>query len=166
MEGKITVSSEEEGTTFQVALPVRRLAPVQSDIGTDAVTAAEHEAIMASVSLANQSSLDSILGINMQQSSILVIGDQIETDERLRIYLEGQYELILTKDLDKGISIARDEAPDLIILNMRFQEINSHELCDALKTDERTNHIPVLLLADKSGQHSRVNGKENNQSPG
>lgn len=166
MEGKITVSSGEEGTTFQVALPVRRLAPVQSDIGTDVVTAAEHEAIMASVSLANQSSLDSILGINMQQSSILVIGDQIETDERLRIYLEGQYELILTKDLDKGISIAREEAPDLIILNMRFQEINSHELCDALKTDERTSHIPVLLLADKSGQHSRINGKENNQSPG
>jgi CheY-like chemotaxis protein len=82
----------------------------------------------------------------MKQARILVIDDDEGITEVIQIVLESEgYEVEVSPD---GKRLEQTEVlPDLILLDLRLIGQNGLELCQALKNNPTTAHIPIILLS-------------------
>ncbi|WEK19541.1 MAG: two-component regulator propeller domain-containing protein [Candidatus Pedobacter colombiensis] len=92
--------------------------------------------------------------------TILIVEDNPEIRQMLMGLLGTDYRLNETADGLDGWETAVELLPDLIICDVMMPVMDGLELCKKLKTDERTSHIPVILLTAKSSQIHQVDGLE------
>ncbi|MBN9300029.1 MAG: response regulator [Filimonas sp.] len=71
-----------------------------------------------------------------------------------------QYNIIECVNGAEGWDEAVGQIPDLIISDVMMPEMDGLAFCEKIKTDERTSHIPVILLTAKSAQSDLVSGLE------
>ncbi len=92
---------------------------------------------------------------------ILVIDDLPENVFILqdRLVQEG-YEVITAYDGNGGIEKAYSELPDLILLDVMMPDISGFEVCKILVHDERTKHIPIILVTARAGAEDTKEGLE------
>ncbi|MBN9297776.1 MAG: response regulator [Filimonas sp.] len=96
----------------------------------------------------------------MSEIKILVIEDNEEVRDFIRLCLEPTYIVTTACDGREGLNTAVTLLPDLIITDVMMPEIDGNELCQRLKTDERTSHIPVIMLTAKVAEAHQVEGLE------
>ena len=72
--------------------------------------------------------------------------------------LQSDFRLSLAHDGEQGIAKAIDEIPDVVVSDVMMPRKDGYELCDSLKRDERTNHIPIILLTAKADAASKLSG--------
>lgn len=92
--------------------------------------------------------------------TILVVEDNAELRQLIHETFIGTYHVLLGGDGLQGWNMATEHIPDLIISDVTMPEMDGFQLCGKLKTDERTSHIPVVLLTAKSAQTDQVSGLE------
>lgn len=81
---------------------------------------------------------------------ILVIDDEIELVDMLRIRLEANdFSVITAFDGDQGFKKAKSEKPDLIILDVRMPKKDGWTFVREMKIDESIKDIPVIMLTAK-----------------
>ncbi|MEM8887865.1 MAG: DNA-binding response regulator, partial [Bacteroidota bacterium] len=68
------------------------------------------------------------------------------------------YKLLIARDGKEGIELAVQEVPDLIISDIMMPIKDGYEVCATLKEDERTSHIPIVLLTAKADDDSKLKG--------
>lgn len=92
---------------------------------------------------------------------ILVIDDLPENVFILqdRLIQEG-YEVITAYDGNGGIEKANSTLPDLILLDVMMPDISGFEVCKILVNDERTKHIPIILVTARAGAEDTKEGLE------
>jgi len=92
---------------------------------------------------------------------ILVIDDLPENVFILqdRLIQEG-YEVISAYDGNGGIEKAYTTLPDLILLDVMMPDISGFEVCKILVNDERTKHIPIILVTARAGAEDTKEGLE------
>ena len=79
---------------------------------------------------------------------ILVVDDEPNIRNLLRHELsEAGYEVIEAGDGLEAVAIARQEKPDLIILDVMMPGLNGFDVTSILKGDQSTGHIPILILS-------------------
>ena len=90
----------------------------------------------------------------MAKGKILVVDDEIYIVHILDFSLgmEG-YEVLTALDGEQALEMARAEQPDLIVLDIMMPKLDGYETCKLLKADDKTRHIPVILLSAK-GRHT------------
>ncbi len=91
-------------------------------------------------------------------SRILVVEDNQDLRNYLNTNLEGQFNIQEAEDGQVGISKAIQEVPDLIISDLMMPKVNGLQLCQQLKEDERTSHIPIILLTAKADIETKLEG--------
>ncbi|MEW6095204.1 MAG: response regulator [bacterium] len=90
----------------------------------------------------------------MLKKRVLVIDDEPFLVKALKIRLEiAGYEVITAYDGLDGLNKAREEKPDLILLDVMLPKKNGYQICQHLKSDEQYKHIPIVMLTAK-GQKS------------
>ena len=92
---------------------------------------------------------------------ILVVDDEPDALEILGFKLkEAGYAPIFAKDGARAISMARDERPALIVLDLMLPEVDGLEVCKILRRDPATAAIPILMLTARAAEMDRVIGLE------
>ena len=104
---------------------------------------------------------DAISDAPEKKYSILLVEDNEEVRHFIKSLLETDYHVIEKEDGLQGWESALELLPDLIISDVMMPNMDGLELCRKLKTDERTSHIPVVLLTARSAYVHQVNGFEN-----
>jgi two-component system alkaline phosphatase synthesis response regulator PhoP len=93
-----------------------------------------------------------------RKAKILVIDDDPDFVAATKLVLESKpYQVVTAFDGDEGLKKARDESPDLIILDVIMPLKDGFMVCEQLKRDPELRNIPVLMLtafADKVGETS------------
>ncbi len=91
-------------------------------------------------------------------STVLVVEDNKDVRNYLYSCLEKEYQLLFASNGKRGIDLAIEQMPDLIISDVMMPEADGFELCQTLKEDERSGHIPIILLTAKVDTDSRITG--------
>ena len=91
----------------------------------------------------------------MEGRKILIIEDSKTTSTVLKEVLEAEGHTVrLADDGVSGIALARREKPDLILLDLLLPKLNGYEVCNAIKRDNATRHIPVLVISTMDSPES------------
>ncbi len=89
----------------------------------------------------------------MHHQRILIVDDEPQLVELVQMRLEASgYEVLSAVDGQEGLKKARDEQPDVIILDLMLPKLNGYEVCTLLKQDARYQHIPIVILTAKTQQ--------------
>lgn len=150
LAGTITVESEMgKGTRFYVRLPITA--------GAKTTKAVEQGSTPISSSKAESRKLENG-AVSGDLPLALVVEDSPEIAKYLQICLGSKYQLAVAENGQLGIEVALEIIPDIIISDVMMPEKDGFELCETLKEDARTSHIPIILLTAKAGVESRIAG--------
>ncbi len=168
-DGTITVNSREGfGTTFTIHLPPRVVSDA-SEI--EEVTADVEEAEPVPGDGAAQSITGSLTipadllpalppETPEQATVVLVVEDNADMRAYIRSHLDDVFVVIEAENGRAGVTQAVEAVPDLVLTDVMMPEMDGLELCAALKADERTSHIPVVLLTARAQVEHRIAGFE------
>lgn len=92
---------------------------------------------------------------------ILIVDDNPESVEifQLRLAANG-YDVITATDGKKGLALARDKQPDLILLDIMMPQIDGIEVCRRLKSDASLPFMPIIMVTAKTDTKDIVEGLE------
>ncbi|MDB5765095.1 MAG: response regulator with CheY-like receiver domain and winged-helix DNA-binding domain [Herminiimonas sp.] len=74
------------------------------------------------------------------------------------VLVKNGYEVITAETGDEAITKARDEMPDLVLMDVVMPGINGFQATRAITRDDATKHIPVLILTGKDMETDRIWG--------
>ncbi len=97
----------------------------------------------------------------MSKGRILVVEDDFDISNMLRIYFSGQgYEVQVANRGGEAMSLTRKQLPNLIVLDIMLPDMNGYDVCRELRTTTRTSHIPIIFLTQKDERSDRIQGLE------
>lgn len=97
----------------------------------------------------------------MSKKRILLVDDEKDLVETVQFRLEANgYEVISAGDGQEGLSKARSEKPDLIILDLMLPKMDGYKVCGLLKKDARYAQIPIILFTARAQSDDVKMGEE------
>jgi DNA-binding response OmpR family regulator len=91
---------------------------------------------------------------------VLVVEDNAELRQMLEESLSPIFDVLAAEDGRDGLEKARNKIPDLVVSDIMMPFVDGLQLCDRLKSDRETSHIPVILLTAKATLDDRIAGLE------
>jgi len=97
----------------------------------------------------------------MSKGRILVVEDDFDISNMLRIYFSGQgYEVQVAPRGGDALTLTRKQLPNLIVLDIMLPDMNGYDVCRELRTTTRTSHIPIIFLTQKDERSDKIQGLE------
>lgn len=156
--GTIEVESRVgEGSVFTLRLPLRPTRGADDTIRAEPSEPSQRPA-SGMTNWPEEDISVKTLSEDADQPLLLVVEDNAELRLFLRDALSTHYRVITADTGRLGLDEAINKIPDLIISDVMMPELNGYQLVEQLKTDERTSHIPIVLLTAKSSADSRLTG--------
>ena len=95
------------------------------------------------------------------KSKILIVEDDLDVADMLNAYFRVQgYEVFTVNWGEDGVRAAATARPDLIILDILLPDIDGYEVARRVRSDRKTNTIPIIFLTEKRDRADRLHGLE------
>jgi len=82
----------------------------------------------------------------MEKKKVLVVDDEENVRHLLRSMLGNKYTVLEAKDGEVAIDIARNQRPDIILMDIMMPNIDGYTACYTIKQDPATKTIPVVMV--------------------
>ena len=146
--GDIHVTSDAvEGTVFTVTILLEKSDMPQAE------TVVEKSAISYF-----PPSINVPVEMDVTKKTVLIVEDNEDVRALIRKSLEVRYNIYEASTGHEGLKHALVQTIDLVISDLMMPGMNGVELCNHLKNDERTSHIPVVLLTARADMESKLEG--------
>ncbi len=156
MGGSISVKSETgKGAEFMVLLPITKTAARRHDFP---LAEKPMPALQGKAPVLTLPDLQAHAVENTDLPLLLLIEDNADVATYIRSCLRGRYAVEWAENGATGIERALETIPDIIISDVMMPEKDGYEVCQTLKNDERTSHVPIVLLTAKADVQSRLEG--------
>ncbi len=162
-KGEISVrSSEGRGSEFSVRLPITEKQFSAEEI-VPAAEAGEswsvsHEDVLPTADAQAQEAPSA--AEEDDRPLILIVEDHPEVRAYISNHLQKNYRIAGAADGEAGEKLAVELIPDLIISDVMMPKQDGYALCAALKQNEKTSHIPIILLTARAGEGDKLAGLE------
>jgi len=145
--GTISVESTEgEGTTFVIRLPFSQ-EQVSAKAVYDSNYIETHLDLLPSLpASAEKLKLPTASPSAPEKPTVLIVEDNEDMRQFIRYILSDSYNLIEAENGEEGFEVAKKHLPDVVISDVMMPKTDGFDLCQLLKTNVATNHIPVILL--------------------
>ncbi|OGU65082.1 MAG: hypothetical protein A2W30_05210 [Ignavibacteria bacterium RBG_16_36_9] len=158
------ISIPGEGSEFAIELPPGKDHLSEDEIvdGDVILTPLERGKNLPEFDIVDSSSQDPQKDIELTEDKtiILVVEDNADVRGFIKDSLGNEFEVEEAANGEQGIRKAEKIIPDLIISDIMMPKMDGNELTRILKNDEKTSHIPIILLTAKSEQESKLEGLE------
>jgi signal transduction histidine kinase/CheY-like chemotaxis protein/AraC-like DNA-binding protein len=159
MEGEIIVKSPPtgaaKGTEFTIVLPLQKLTTVATDI----VYETKETTAVVKAMTARMPPVAAVLEEKQQLEKPLIL--LVEDNADVVAYTASclpEYRLAVANNGREGFDIACQIVPNLVITDVMMPFVDGFELCRQLRADERTSHVPIIMLTAKAGIESKIEG--------
>ncbi|SMD32777.1 Signal transduction histidine kinase [Reichenbachiella faecimaris] len=162
--GKIELTSQiDQGSCFRAHFPIGSGHLDASEI----VTADVEDRIMIQSSIPETESYSEEREVPFDQLSdiplgekpmLLIVEDNADIRDYIRNSMDQDFQVSEASNGVMGLEKALEITPDLIISDVMMPEMNGFMMCQKLKEDEQTNHIPIVLLTAYSGEEKQWEG--------
>ena len=145
--GTISVESTEgEGTTFLIRLPFSQ-EQVSAKAVYDSNYIETHLDLLPSLPASYEKlKLPTVVPSAPEKPTVLIVEDNEDMRQFIRYILSDSYNLIEAENGEEGFEVAKKHLPDVVISDVMMPKTDGFDLCQLLKTNVATNHIPVILL--------------------
>ena len=92
--------------------------------------------------------------------TVLIVDDNADIRTYLKSILQGKYSMLEAEDGQRGLELAREHVPDLIVSDVMMPVMNGLEFCQQVKKDGISSHIPVILLTARALEKHQIEGYE------
>ena len=155
LQGTIDVKSKlEVGSEFIITLPITQKAEKNFSY-KDSEIIIDDEFIEPSDETQSEKEV-----IHFEKPILLLIEDNKDIANYIQELLSKKYEVNIASGGQAGIDVAFRIIPDIIISDVMMPEKDGYEVTRILKYDERTSHIPIILLTAKATQKDKIDGLE------
>jgi len=163
--GSIQVKNkDDQGTEFIIQLPLGH-----AHLSEEEKSSADEPEILSDTFIGKDYPIDEVMiekivnneAETFQKPLLLLIEDNTDVRNYIVEILESNYQILEAKDGEEGLQIAIEKIPDIIISDVMMPKKDGYEVCSALKQNEKTSHVPIILLTAKITTEDKIQGLEN-----
>ena len=155
--GTISVQSKlQNGTKFIIALPLTESLYENFIVRKDQDEKSPPHIIIKK----KEELIDEAENESSSKPSVLIVEDNDDLRKFIKDNVGSQYSVLEAENGKTGLDKALELIPDLIISDVKMPEMDGIELCKKIKTDEKTSHIPFILLTARSTLGNKLEGLE------
>lgn len=147
------------GTEFIIRLPIGGVTDAQGFSKPEHTIKQQEWREDAPAVMASPADLDNLKN-TLDKEIILIVEDNTDVREFICEQLRDEYRILEADTGIRGLEQSKQEIPDLIISDLMMPEMDGFEFCRHIRQDEKTSHIPVIMLTAKAGLEHKVKGFE------
>ena len=163
-KGKIEVASKEsKGTKFIISIPLGKEHLKPEEICGEEIEYTEDKLILEpedDIKRKEEHKIDIELFEKETLPLLLIVEDNSDVRKYIKANLTKEFRTLEAVDGEDGWNKSIEQIPDLILSDVMMPKMDGFKLCEKLKTDERTSHIPVILLTAKAAKEDKLEGFE------
>jgi ligand-binding sensor domain-containing protein/signal transduction histidine kinase/DNA-binding response OmpR family regulator len=142
-KGYLHISSElGKGSEFTVILPKGQ----------------QMQKTTRNINILEEEPINSVIQTSDDNQSILIIDDNKELTSYLKEVFAENFTVYEAFNGREGLKIAQDILPDIILSDINMPLLDGKELCNQLKSNSLTNHIPIILVSGKTLPQDQIDG--------
>jgi len=151
--GQIEVNSKlGEGSNFSITFPVQGSLFDPSWIH-------QHENLLEKI-VSNNPVVRKLDSIEHEKQILLIVDDHTELRKFVADIFSNRFQIVESARGEEALELALKFLPDVVITDWMMPGMSGINLCRALRSNPKTNHIPIIILTSKSTQDSQIEGMQ------